>query len=89
MFAWNRVEALVTLSLDHYLRARTALSQNHIRLQSKRVSVEKEARRADGEMLRRPVVEYYIYVHKEDLTRAQELIRAIGPEQGEQPGLTW
>lgn len=89
MFAWNRAEALVTLSLDHYLRARAALTQNHIRLQSKRVPVGQKTRRDDGEMLRRPAVEYYIYVHKEDLVRAQELISAIGPEQSETPGLTW
>ena len=91
MFAWNRAEALVTLSLDYYLRVRAVLNQNHIRLQSKQIPVQQKAQHRDSDdMLQRPMTEYYIYVHKEDLQRALDLIHALGPEQKYlHQGLTW
>ena len=90
MFAWNRAEALVTLSLDYYLRVRAVLNQNHIRLQSKWVPVRQNMQHDGSDMLKRPMTEYYIYVHKEDLQQALDLIHNLGPEQKYlHKGLTW
>lgn len=90
MFAWNRAEALATMSLDYYLRVRAVLNQNHIRLQSKRVPVGQSGTYTRNDMLQRPMMEYYIYVHKEDLQQALDLIRTLGPEQMELQGnLSW
>lgn len=89
MFMWNRAEAVMTLSKEYYLRVRAVLSQNQIKMQSKQVAIR------DGETPARSLVgqprnQYYIYVHKDDLRRANELIRQIGPEdQRIVPMLEW
>jgi len=81
MFIWNRVEVLVTLSLDYYMQARYVLQQNGIRNQSRKVQIEKHGwkRNADG-MLRRHATEYHLYVHRDDVAEAQALLQDIGPE---------
>jgi hypothetical protein len=90
VFAWNRAEALVTLSLDYYLRVQALLNQHQIRMQSKQVPVPQDMHSEGYDMLKRPTTEYYIYVHKDDLEQARQLIRELGPEtQRSVEELTW
>ena len=89
MFVWNRTEALMTLSLEYYLRARALLLRNHVRLQSKQVRIPEDMQQKSG-MLQRPTTQYYIYVHKDDLEQAQQLIEQMGPELDPMEGaLSW
>lgn len=81
MFIWNRVEVLVTLSLDYYMQVRYLLQQHHVRNQTHRVQVEKSGwqHRSDG-MLRRRAMEYHLYVDQKDAEQAVSLIQGIGPD---------
>ena len=79
MFIWNRVELLTTLSMEYYLRARTLLQQNGIKIQSKQIPVREDVRK--GGMLQRPTEQYRIYVHKEDMERAQEVLSQLGAQE--------
>ena len=77
MFVWHREELLVTVSTEYYLRVRTLLQQNDIKMQSKQTRLRYPA----NDMLQKPLSQYSIYVHKEDLEQARELIQQLGPEE--------
>lgn len=79
MFIWNRVELLTTLSREYYLQARALLQQNGIKIQSKQIRVREEVKKSG--MLQRPMEQYRIYVHKEDVERAQEIISQLGSQE--------
>ncbi len=78
MFVWHRKELLTTSSTEYYLRVRALLQQNGIKLQSRQVNIRQHEKR---EMLQKPLAQYYIYVHQDDLHRAQELVQQLGPEE--------
>lgn len=82
MFIWNRTELLVTLSLEYYLRVQSILQQNQIKVQT-RIVKRPQLRFVyhAGEMTRRQPNQYYVYVHKDDLEHARELLQTIGPEK--------
>ena len=87
MFVWHREELLVTLSTEYYLRVRALLQQNGIKMQCKKVSAVPKAER---NMLQKPMAQYFVYVHKDDLNRAAELIQQLGPEDAQPTGyLEW
>ncbi len=79
MFIWNRTEVLTTLSKEYYLRVRALLQSNHIKQQGKQVPIPKNQTAAQ-ELVGQPRHQYSIYVHKDDLDRARELIAQLGPE---------
>ncbi|MBQ2120694.1 MAG: hypothetical protein II197_07025 [Peptococcaceae bacterium] len=78
MFVWHREELLVTVSTEYYLRVRALLQQNDIKMQCRQVRIRHHGKQ---EMLQKPLAQYHIYVHKEDLERASQLVQQIGPEE--------
>lgn len=80
MFAWNRVELLVTTSFDYYMLVRVKLQEQGIKVQSRQVPLDEEYDNNTQTLLRRPMAMYYIYIHQEDETRAREIIEALGPD---------
>lgn len=81
MFTWNRVEVLVTLSLEYYRQVQAVLQKNQITNQSRQVKIAGQAPPKNG-MLQRRMIEYHLYVHRDDLEKAQALIQTIGPDSG-------
>ena len=79
MFVWHREELLVTLSTEYYLRVRTLLQQNGIKMQCKQANIQNHGK--EQNMLQKPLAQYYIYVHKDDLERAAQLVKQLGPEE--------
>ena len=77
MFVWHREELLVTVSTEYYLRVRALLQQNHIKMQCRQ---EKLRHQGKQEMLQKPLAQYHIYVHKDDLERASQLVQQLGSE---------
>lgn len=78
MFVWNREELLVTLSTEYYLRVRALLQKHGIKMQCKKTSImQKESKN----MLQKPMAQYYVYVHKDEMDRAVSLVRQLGPEE--------
>lgn len=80
MFAWNRVELLVTSSLDYYMLARVKLQEQGIKVQSRQVPLEDEFDNNTQTLLRRPLAMYYIYIHQDDEARARAIVDALGPD---------
>lgn len=80
MFAWNRVELLVTTSFDYYMLVRVRLQEQGIKVQSRQVPLDEEYDNNTQTLLRRPMAMYYIYIHQEDEARAREIIDALGPD---------
>lgn len=80
MFAWNRVELLVTTSFDYYMLVRVRLQVQGIKVQSRQVPLDEEYDNNTQTLLRRPMAMYYIYIHQEDEARAREIIDALGPD---------
>lgn len=80
MFAWNRVELLVTTSFDYYMLVRVKLQEQGIKVQSRQVPLDEEYDNNTQTLLRRPMAMYYIYIHQEDEARAREIIDALGPD---------
>lgn len=79
MFVWHREELLVTLSTEYYLRVRALLQQNGIKMQCRQTSLRH--REKNQNMLQKPLAQYYIYVHGNDLERAAQLVQQLGPEE--------
>ena len=80
MFAWNRVEFLVTTSFDYYLLVRVKLQEQGIKVQSRQVPLEDEYRKNEDTLLHRPMAMYYIYIHQDDMARAREIVDKLGPD---------
>lgn len=80
MFTWNRVEVLVTLSLDYYRQAQALLQKQQIINQSRRVKIAGGQQQSGNGMLQRTTTEYHLYVHKDDFDKARALIQTIGPD---------
>ena len=80
MFAWNRVELLVTTSFDYYVLARVKLQEQGIKVQSRQVSLAEEYDNNSETLLRSPLAMHYIYVHQDDEARAKDIIAALGPD---------
>lgn len=80
MFTWNRVEVLVTLSLEYYRQVQTILQKNNITNQSRRVKIAGAKQRSGDGMLQRTITEFHLYVHKDDYEKARALIQTIGPD---------
>ena len=78
MFVWHREELLVTVSTEYYLRVRALLQRNDIKMQCRQLRIRHQGKQ---EMLQKPLAQYYIYVHKDDLERASRLVQQIGPEE--------
>ena len=88
MFVWHREELLVTLSTEYYLRVRALLQQNGIKMQCRQAGIRNNGKKQN--MLQKPLAQYYIYVHKDDLERAARLIQQLGPEESIKPDyLEW
>lgn len=80
MFTWNRVEVLVTLSLDYYRQVQAILQKNQITNQSRRIKIAGGEQRSGDGMLQRTTTEFHLYVHKDDYAKARALIQTIGPD---------
>ncbi len=78
MFVWHRQELLVTVSTEYYLRVRALLQQNGIKMQCKQTKLRHQEK---IEMLQKPLAQYYIYVHENDLELAKQLVQQLGPEE--------
>ncbi|MBR5318876.1 MAG: hypothetical protein IKU46_04685 [Peptococcaceae bacterium] len=79
MFVWHREELLVTLSTEYYLRVRALLQQNGIKMQCRQAGIRDHGKKQN--MLQKPLAQYYIYVHEDDLERAAQLVQQMGPEE--------
>lgn len=79
MFVWNREELLVTFSTEYYLRVRALLQQNGIKMQCRQMHIRNQDKKQN--MLRQPRAKYHIYVHKDNLAQAAQLVRQLGPEE--------
>ncbi len=79
MFVWNREELLVTFSTEYYLRVQDLLQQNRIKVQCRKMSVRNQEKKHS--MLRQPMAQHHIYVHKDDMERALQLVKQLGPEE--------
>lgn len=75
MFVWNRTEVVTTLSKEYYMQVRATLHRNQIRMQSKEIPQKNNSE--EQEMLQRPVKEYHIYVHSDDVERVQQILSEL------------
>ena len=80
MFARNRVELLETTSFDYYMLVRVKLQEQGIKVQSRQVPLENTFDNNTQTLLKRPLAEYYIYIHQDDEERARAIIDALGPD---------
>lgn len=78
MFVWHREELLVTVSTEYYLRVRALLLQNGIKMQCKQTRLRHQEK---SDMLQKPLAQYSIYVHQDDVEKALQLVQQIGPEE--------